>query len=48
MEKKKKQDELEETLNDLGRDGWEIVNFHTIGDTPYFVYLFKRQLRNEF
>jgi len=44
----KKQDEINETLNELGRDGWEMINFEGIGDTHAFAYVFKRPLRSEF
>ncbi|MCL2198255.1 MAG: DUF4177 domain-containing protein [Defluviitaleaceae bacterium] len=43
-----KQEAAEEQLNELGRDGWEMVDVANIGGTHYLVYAFKRQLRSEF
>ena len=49
MRKQAKQDELNEMLNQHGREGWEVVNFVAVGESAtYFVYLFKRQRSSDF
>jgi hypothetical protein len=44
----KKREEVEQTLNELGREGWELVNFVSCVTSGYYIYIFKRPLRSEF
>jgi len=45
---KKKQEAANETINELGRDGWELIAAINISQTTSIVYVFKRPLLNEF
>ena len=49
MRKQSKYDELNKMLTDLGKEGWELVQFETDAQAAtHFFYVFKRPLRNEF
>ena len=49
MRGQKKQDELSQLLNDLGREGWELVGFTSTGDgSRNFEYVFKKPLNSDF
>ena len=44
----KKDDSLYEQLNELGREGWEMINFCNMTGSHYFAYVFRRPLRDGF
>jgi len=49
MRKQSKMDELNDMLTDLGKQGWELVQFEADAQqATYFFYVFKRPIRDGF
>jgi hypothetical protein len=46
--RKNKSEQAEETLNELGAEGWELVNCVSCSQTGMLIYVFKRPKKEGF